>query len=131
MTSRGGDRQNKTPAELAWERAHTTYIQLVQNKIDLISKKAHVDTDTPDRSDRLRGHLDIEKGYPHCNRCVQQVQVAHRSTVSGFLVHRPAVLTLVCIAAVCVCVGLILKTPPFVKYVRGPFLWDSLERGTM
>jgi hypothetical protein len=130
MTSRGGDRQNKTPAELAQERGHTSYTQLVQNKIDLILKKAQGDAGSH-ASVRLSGHLDIEKGYLHCKRCTQEEQVTHRPAVSGFLVYRPAVLTMVCVAAVCVCVGLILKTPPFVKFVKGPFLWDSLEQGTM
>lgn len=131
MTSRGGDAQDQTPAEWARERAHTSYTQLVQNKIDLTSKKPQVDAGAPDISTYLRGHLDIEKGYPHCTCHMQQKQVAHRSAMRGFLVHRPAILTLVSIAAVCVCVGIILKTLPVVRYIRGPFLWDSLERGTM
>jgi hypothetical protein len=37
---------------------------------------------------------------------------------------------LVLIATVCVCVSLVFKGPPPVKFVQSPFHWDGLGSGT-
>ncbi|KAJ8503916.1 hypothetical protein OPV22_004802 [Ensete ventricosum] len=69
------------------------------------------------------------KQPPSCNRCSQQL--AYQNSVARTMLYRPVMLSLVGIAAVCVCVGLLFKTPPQVFYVFPSFRWELLEYGFM
>ena len=67
---------------------------------------------------------------PTCKFCDQQ-QLACRTSVSRSLLYRPLTLSMVGIAAVCVCVGLLFKGPPEVSLVYPRFRWESLGFGAM
>jgi hypothetical protein len=43
--------------------------------------------------------------------------------------YRPFVLSMLTVAAVCVCVGVLMKGPPSVSFVQGPFVWESIRYG--
>lgn len=79
--------------------------------------------------------LGIEKNKskqsqpPFCKLCEQHL--ACRSSVGRSLLYRPMLLSMVGIAAVCVCVGLLFKGPPEVMFVYPPFRWELLESGFM
>ncbi|CAL9179596.1 unnamed protein product [Musa hybrid cultivar] len=132
-----------TPKDYALVRGHDSYLRLVQNKID---KQLHlnqvvlnisgdasyktvdvlksVKADASDRTTWLSS-----KQPPSCNRCSQQL--VYQNSVARTMLYRPVMLSLVGIAAVCVCVGLLFKTPPEVFYVFPSFRWELLEYGFM
>ncbi|KAK3164172.1 hypothetical protein QOZ80_1AG0013720 [Eleusine coracana subsp. coracana] len=133
-----------TPEDYARKRGFISYIQMVQEKIDQRIPKAHLSVAIAGRpctidivgkhTSRLNSTdkitFDVEKcsiKQPlSCNQCVQQLR--YRPQTSRFLSNRPAVLSLVAIAAVCVCVGLLMKSPPYVGCMR-PFLWEHIKWG--
>ncbi|GJN32110.1 hypothetical protein PR202_gb20584 [Eleusine coracana subsp. coracana] len=133
-----------TPEDYARKRGFISYIQMVQEKIDQRIPKAHLSVAIaggPCTTDIVGKHIsrlnstdkitfDVEKcsiKQPlSCNQCVQQLR--YRPQTSRFLSNRPAVLSLVAIAAVCVCVGLLMKSPPYVGCMR-PFLWEHIKWG--
>ncbi|PWZ31551.1 Squamosa promoter-binding-like protein 1 [Zea mays] len=135
-----------TPEEYARKRGHISYIQLVQDKIDRRVSRAHVSVTIASTIDTAGKHASrlkpadqitfgVEKKQRgmnqtlSCRQCVQQVQqLAFHSRTNRFLSNRPAMLSLVAIAAVCVCVGLIMKSLPQVGGMR-PFLWDKIRWG--
>ncbi|CAL4964034.1 unnamed protein product [Urochloa decumbens] len=138
-----------TPEDYAQKRGHISYIQMVQDKIDQRLPKAHVSVSIPSRpsaTDTVRKHasqqkstdqttFDVEKSSRSinqplsCVQCVHQVhQLAYRPRTNRFFSTRPAMLSLVAIAAVCVCVGLIMKSPPQVSSMK-PFLWEKIRWG--
>lgn len=137
-----------TPEDYARYRGHQSYILLVQKKINNTKEMGHVVLDIPGglsapevlrqseghNSSKLTG-FNIEKSrltpthQQSCKLCDQQL--AFRSSVSRSLLYRPLMLSMVGIAAVCVCVGLLFKGPPEVIFVHAPFRWESLSYGTM
>lgn len=132
-----------TPEDYAQKRDHISYIQMVQSKIDSRLPNAHVSVAMPstditvNHASRLmstdQATFDVQKSQQSdkrslsCRQCVQHL--AYRPHSNRFLSNRPAVLSLLAIAAVCVCVGLIMQSPPHVCGTRGPFLWNSLLSG--
>jgi len=138
-----------TPEDYAQKRGHISYIQMVQDKIDRRLRKAHVSVAIPSRPsapDTVRKHgsqlkptdqttFNVEKSPRSinqpmsCRLCVHQVhQLAYRPQPTRLFSTRPAMLSLVAIAAVCVCVGLIMKSPPHVNFMK-PFLWEKIRWG--
>jgi hypothetical protein len=138
-----------TPEDYAQKRGHISYIQMVQDKIDRRLPKAHVSVAIPSRAsapDTVRKHgsqlkstdqttFNVEKSPQSisqplsCRQCVHQDhQLAYRPRTNRFFSTRPAMLSLVAIAAVCVCVGLIMKSPPHVSSMK-PFLWEKIRWG--
>ncbi|TVU21324.1 hypothetical protein EJB05_30952 [Eragrostis curvula] len=135
-----------TPEDYARKRGFISYIQMVQEKIDRRIPKAHVSVaiaSAPSTTNIVGKHpsrlnftdqttFDVEKSHcsikqpVSCNRCVQQLR--YRPQTSRFLSNRPAMLSLVAIAAVCVCVGLLMKSPPLVACMR-PFIWEHIKWG--
>ncbi|TKW12329.1 hypothetical protein SEVIR_5G029400v4 [Setaria viridis] len=136
-----------TPEDYAQKRGHISYIQMVQDKIDRRLPKAHVSVAIPSRpsaTDTITKHashlkstdqtaFDVEKSARSiinqplsCGQCVHQL--AYRPRTNRFFSTRPAMLSLVAIAAVCVCVGLIMKSPPQVSSMK-PFLWEKITWG--
>lgn len=61
----------------------------------------------------------------YCKLCDLQQLSRNRST----LLYRPAMLSMMAIATVCVCVTLIFKGPPQVLYLMHPFRWEVVEFG--
>lgn len=141
------DEMGLTPNDYACLRGHYSYIQLVQRKTSKGSKSGHVVVDIPGsildsnkQQKQLDGHknskvasLEIDKFETkamrkHCNVCLQ-----HKSAYGNrsSLVYRPAMLSMVAIAAVCVCVALLFKSSPEVLYVFKPFTWERLKYGSI
>nr|AQQ11837.1 squamosa-promoter binding protein-like protein [Bambusa oldhamii] len=137
------DAAGLTPEDYARKRDHISYIQMVQSKIDSSLPNAHVSVAMPS-TDNIVNHASLLKSTDQasfdvqnsqqsdkrplsCRQCVQHL--AYRRHSNRFLSNRPALLSLLAIAAVCVCVGLIMKSPPHVSGMRGPFLWNSLHSG--
>ncbi|XP_008810336.2 squamosa promoter-binding-like protein 6 [Phoenix dactylifera] len=137
-----------TPEDYAHARGHKSYVEMVQEKIDKQPGKGHAVVDIPGKPPAPDSHklsdgpnfgklsgfeMSMNKVGPaqqiYCNRCSQQL--VYRSSAARTLLYRPAMLSMVGIAAVCVCVGLLLKGPPEVFYVFPQFRWELLGYGTM
>ncbi|XP_020160961.1 squamosa promoter-binding-like protein 1 isoform X2 [Aegilops tauschii subsp. strangulata] len=135
------DATGYTPEDYARRRGHTSYIKMVENKINSRLPAAHVsvamtttgiaEKHTDDGRPRSTEQtvFDVEKSPPGCRQCVQLQHIAYRPCPNRFLSNRPAVLSLVAIAAVCVCVGLIMQSPPVIRGLPGPFLWNHIRWG--
>lgn len=134
-----------TPEDYAFARGHQSYILLMQKKIkksaeqwDLsvpIPAKLSFTPEKPKTGQKYGLEIGKPKSKPKplqppfCKLCEQHL--ACRSSVGRSLLYRPMLLSLVGIAAVCVCVGLLFKGPPEVLFVYPPFRWELLEYGFM
>nr|AVV48329.1 squamosa promoter binding-like protein [Litchi chinensis] len=144
------DNTGLTPYNHACIRGHYSYIHLVQRKINKKSvETGHVVLDIPsslsDSNSRQKPFdihnksmlsrvvsLQTEKTepkamQPHCRLCQQKLPYGNTKTS---LVYRPAMLSMVAIAAVCVCVALLFKSSPEVLYIFRPFRWELLKYGS-
>ncbi|KAL2581157.1 hypothetical protein AAZX31_15G181000 [Glycine max] len=140
------DATGLTPYDYASLRGYYSYIQLVQRKTSNTCKNQQhvldipgnlVDSNTKQKqSDGHRSSkvlsLQTEKiettAMRHCGLCQQKLVYGGMRRA---LVFRPAMLSMVAIAAVCVCVALLFKSSPKVYYVFQPFSWESLEYGSI
>lgn len=132
-----------TPEDYALARGNDSYILLVQKKIKQGEDRPDVSVCMPTKFSlapgKLKGSsalygLGIEKvkSKPQprfCKLCEQQL--ACRRATGRSLLYRPMLLSMVGIAAVCVCVGLLFKGPPEVVFVYPPFRWELLQYGFM
>ncbi|KAG8477557.1 hypothetical protein CXB51_030810 [Gossypium anomalum] len=137
------DSTGSTPEDYARLRGHYSYIHLVQKKINKRHSE-HVVVDFPgplsDCSTNRKqnnkstssfeiGQLELRSMKRHCKLCDQKLAYGY-GTASKSLAYRPAMLSMVAIAAVCVCVALLFKSCPEVLYVFRPFRWELLDYGT-
>ncbi|KAI4301575.1 hypothetical protein L6164_034839 [Bauhinia variegata] len=137
------DTTGSTPEDYARLRGHYSYIHLVQKKINRRQAAgAHVVVEIPseqaDSSTRQKqnelsasfeiGKASVRNAQGHCRLCDKELSC--RTTMGRSLVYKPAILSMVGIAAVCVCVALLFKSSPEVLYVFQPFRWESLDFGT-
>lgn len=136
------DGTGSTPEDYARLRGHYTYIHLVQKKINKRQGAAHVVVEIPTslterntnqkQTDSLTsfeiGKAEGRRGQGNCKLC--DTKISCRTAVGRSLVYRPAMLSMVAIAAVCVCVALLFKSSPEVLYMFRPFRWESLDFGT-
>ncbi|KAJ7977734.1 Squamosa promoter-binding-like protein [Quillaja saponaria] len=136
------DSTGSTPEDYARLRGHYSYIHLVQKKINKRQAAAHVVVNIPsilsDSSENRKpnelassfeiGKTEIRHIQGPCRLCDHKL--AHKTVIGRSLVYRPAVLSLLAIAAVCVCVALLFKSSPEVLYVLSPFRWERLHFGT-
>ncbi|WOL15767.1 squamosa promoter-binding-like protein 6 [Canna indica] len=133
-----------TPEGYALARGHNSYITLVQKKIDkqnhpselVLNISGDASHKQADASKTCKPNsLELSKSWlrtdqqPYCGRCSQQL--VYPNSVAKTMLYRPLMLSLVGIAAVCVCVGLLFKTPPQVFYVSPSFRWELLDSGSM
>lgn len=131
-----------TPEDYARLRGHYSYIHLVQRKIHKkVSSTEHVVIDVPDafsncsmnqkQQDIPTASFDIA-GFrvfkQNCSHCDQKLVYGNRNSS---LLYRPAMLSMVAIAAVCVCVALLFKSSPEVLDVFRPFRWEMLDYGSI
>ncbi|XVF80753.1 hypothetical protein PTKIN_Ptkin15bG0100500 [Pterospermum kingtungense] len=140
------DSSGSTPEDYARLRGHYSYIRLVQKKMNINRRppSGHVVVDIPgalsDCSTNQKqnngsissfeiGQLELKSMKRHCKLCDQKLAYSH-GTASRSLVYRPAMLSMVAVAAVCVCVALLFKSCPEVVYVFRPFRWELLDYGT-
>lgn len=134
-----------TPYDYACLQSRYSYVHLVQRKISKTLESGHVVLDIPgvilDRNGKQKqseaykpsrvASLETEKIemkaiLRHCKLCAQKP--AYGNTRS--LVYRPAMLSMVAVAAVCVCVALLFKSTPEVLFVFQPFRWELLKFGS-
>ncbi|KAL6515883.1 Cysteine desulfurase mitochondrial [Orobanche gracilis] len=137
-----------TPEDYARLRGHYSYIHLVQRKI---SKKAssgsgHVVVNIPEnipdsstssinQKPSAEGTASFEIGTSDmikhvqrpCGICAEKLSC--RTSGSRTLLYRPAMLSMLAVAVVCVCVALLFKSLPQVFMLR-PFSWEMLEYGS-
>ncbi|GJN22783.1 hypothetical protein PR202_gb10381 [Eleusine coracana subsp. coracana] len=124
-----------TPEDYARQRGNDDYLNLVQKKIDKHLSKGHVVLGVPSIiTDGVKPgdvSLEICRSMPmaKCHLCSRQALKHPRSAARTFL-YRPAMLTMMGVAVVCVCVGILLHTLPKV-YAAPTFRWELLERGAM
>ncbi|XVE73520.1 hypothetical protein DITRI_Ditri11bG0124900 [Diplodiscus trichospermus] len=138
------DSTGSTPEDYARLRGHYSYIHLVQKKINKRPPSGNVVVDIPgalsDCSTNQKqnkesnssfeiGQLELRSMKRHCKLCDQKLAYGY-GTASRSLVYRPAMLSIVAIAAVCACVALLYKSCPEVLYVFRPFRWELLDYGT-
>ncbi|XP_017979528.1 PREDICTED: squamosa promoter-binding-like protein 1 [Theobroma cacao] len=138
------DSTGSTPEDYARLRGHYSYIHLVQKKINKRTASGHVVVDIPGALSECSmnqkqnnestssfeiGRLELRSMQRHCKLCDQKLAYGC-GTTSKSLVYRPAMLSMVAIAAVCVCVALLFKSCPEVLYVFRPFRWELLDYGT-
>ncbi|OWM79735.1 squamosa promoter-binding-like protein 1 [Punica granatum] len=140
------DSTGSTPEDYARLRGHYSYIHLVQRKLNrraLPPQASHVVLDIPDSSNAQQSHSKdttttssfeigkIESSWKpgHRNSCRMCGQKLAYGIGGRSLLYRPAMLSMVAIAAVCVCVALLFKSSPEVLYVFRPFRWELLEYG--
>ncbi|CAE6054911.1 unnamed protein product [Arabidopsis arenosa] len=125
-----------TPEDYARLRGHFSYIHLIQRKINKKSTtEDHVVVNIPvsfsDREQKepksgpMASALEINQ-LP-CKLCDHKLVYG---TTRRSVAYRPAMLSMVAIAAVCVCVALLFKSCPEVLYVFQPFRWELLDYGT-
>ncbi|KAL1189267.1 Squamosa promoter-binding-like protein 1 [Cardamine amara subsp. amara] len=128
-----------TPEDYARLRGHFSYIHLIQRKINKKSTtEDHVVVNIPvslsDREQKeakagpMASALEItQSNQLQCKLCDHKLVYGTRRTS---VAYRPAMLSMVAIAAVCVCVALLFKSCPEVLYVFQPFRWELLDYGT-
>lgn len=136
------DSSGLTPYDYASLRGHYNYIHLVQRKINKNrSEKAghHVALDMPPAEPpRMMAGFETEKTtmpavalvfQRSCKQCVEMGYYGIGR--SSLAIYKPAMLSLVAIAAVCVCVALLFKSSPQVYYAFQPFIWERLKYGAI
>ncbi|CAF1798438.1 squamosa promoter-binding-like protein 1 isoform X1 [Brassica napus] len=128
-----------TPEDYARLRGHFSYIHLIQRKINKKSAtEDHVVVNIPASSISDREQKETKSGssaleITHGNHKLQCKLCDHKlvyGTARRSVAYRPAMLSMVAIAAVCVCVALLFKSCPEVLYVFQPFRWELLDYGT-
>ncbi|XP_047340488.1 squamosa promoter-binding-like protein 1 [Impatiens glandulifera] len=139
------DNTGLTPNEYASLRGYYSYIHLIQKKSNKTMKTAsgyhHVALDIPYIPAKIVASFDIEKKSRkeekqmtgqklNCGRCEQKLMTYGRKG-SSLSLYRPAMLSMVAVAAVCVCVALFFKSCPEVLYVFKPFRWEQLKYGSI
>lgn len=149
--SNARDTTGFTPEDYARARGHESYILLMlqkkkNNKIaekgddvvvnmpcklslpsDAIYKQSQELKSSKLYSLGIENNKSKQSQPPFCKLCERHL--ACRSSVGRSLLYRPMLLSMVGIAAVCVCVGLLFKGPPEVMFVYPPFRWELLESG--
>ncbi|KAL0433864.1 UNVERIFIED_CONTAM: Squamosa promoter-binding-like protein 1 [Sesamum latifolium] len=140
------DSTGLTPHEYACLRGHYSYVHLVQRKLKKKAGDGQVVVDIPgaliEGNDvkqkigkgskwRKMGVLETEKGVgiqQQCRECEQKLSYGRwRASVT---IYRPAMVSMVAIAAVCVCAALLFKSSPEVLYSFRPFRWELLKYGS-
>ncbi|CAL5346771.1 unnamed protein product [Camellia sinensis] len=142
------DSMGMTPNDYACLRGYHSYIHLVQMKINRKkSGNGHVVLEIPGallESNIKQKLMDVHKSLKvasfhteknemkpiqrDCRLCQQKMPYGSYRT--SLATYRPAMLSMVAIAAVCVCVALLFKSSPEVDYVFEPFIWERLKYGS-
>ncbi|KAK6146267.1 hypothetical protein DH2020_020136 [Rehmannia glutinosa] len=138
------DSTGLTPHDYACLRGHYSYIHLVQRKVNKQkSGNEQVVLDIPGyfldnsikqkvanatKSAKLAAFQTEKNTGRPCRKCEQKLDYGRpRASV---MIYRPAMLSMVAIAAVCVCAALLFKSSPEVLYSLRPFRWEQLKYGS-
>lgn len=139
------DNTGATPEDYARMRGHYAYIHLVQRKINRRAASGHVVVDIPGElsvagarlpKEDVAATASFEIGRSSrslglkqsCKMCDQKM--AYYGGRRASMVYRPAMLSMVAIAAVCVCMALMFRGMPNVVCLFRPFRWELLEYGS-
>ncbi|KAI3730173.1 hypothetical protein L6452_18850 [Arctium lappa] len=133
------DSSGLSPYDYASMRGHYNYIHLIQRKMNKKrSEKGHVVVDMPPAESsafkvaaagfETEKSVVVTRGVRSCSRCERKVAY-YGGGRSSLAIYKPAMLSMVAIAAVCVCVALLFKSSPQVMYVFQPFIWERLKYG--
>lgn len=152
------DSTGATPEDYARLRGHYGYIHLVQRKINnrrsaSTSTGGHVVVDIPAAGAGARlpkqdvsatatatatASFEIGRNSSRllkqsCKMCDEKTTAFYgggRGVGRGSVVYRPAMLSMVAIAAVCVCMALMFRGMPNVVCLFRPFRWEMLHYGS-
>ncbi|KAK4372399.1 hypothetical protein RND71_007783 [Anisodus tanguticus] len=131
-----------TPEDYARLRGHYSYIHLVQRKISKKATSGHIVLDIPSvpsvvennqkeeecTTTSLEMTMTERRTIPRpCGLCYRKLAYGSRSRS---LLYRPAMFSMVAMAAVCVCVALLFRGSPEVLYIFRPFRWEMVDFGT-
>lgn len=117
------DSSGLTPHDYACVGGHYSYIHLVQRKTNKKSRMGHVAVDIPGKYRALESEKKMG-----CRQCEQKMgYIRQRASVR---IYRPAMVSMVAIAAVCVCTALLFKSSPEVFSSFHPFRWELLKYGS-
>ncbi|XP_075085770.1 squamosa promoter-binding-like protein 1 [Nicotiana tabacum] len=141
------DSTGLTPNDYASLRGHYSYIHVVQKKINENSGSGHV-VNIPgtllncsfkqklEDDQKLVKVVSLQTEKPlskpiqrHCRQCEQKFSYGNMGK-TRVAIYRPAMLSMVAVAAICVCVALLFKSSPEVLYVFKPFRWEQLKYGS-
>ncbi|CAA0841953.1 Squamosa promoter-binding-like protein 12 [Striga hermonthica] len=145
------DSSGLTPHDYARLRGHYSYNNLVDWKVNNKSESGHVvvnifdvasiTTQKTEKGSKFGVAFECEKKMPitgHdkvCGSCrakrllLSQEKCSIASSQSSFRLYRPAMVSMVAIAAVCVCTALLFKSSPHVLFMMCPFQWELLKFG--
>ncbi|CAO2818215.1 unnamed protein product [Amaranthus hypochondriacus] len=135
------DSTGATPEDYARLRGHYAYIHAVQRKMHRTSASGHVVLDIrgepsiPTKHDRAVSFEVARSASFALNQdsklCDQKKLFAYYvKSARTSLAYRPAMLSMVAIAAVCVCMALLFKSMPNVVCLFQPFRWELLNYGS-
>ncbi|KAL8026008.1 hypothetical protein ABFX02_14G000700 [Erythranthe guttata] len=132
------DSTGLTPHDYACLRGHYSYIDLVERKKAQGRKEEYVVVDIPAAAGKLEKkvkRMETEKkyNYNYCRECEKQkiiIRKGYGNASSSVRIYRPAMLSMVAIAAVCVCAALLFKSSPHVMFSLRPFSWEHLKFGS-
>ncbi|PIN23276.1 hypothetical protein CDL12_04042 [Handroanthus impetiginosus] len=122
------DSMGLTPYDYACLRGHYSYIHLVGQKLKKKSGNGQVVVDMKQKIAKM-GALQTDQ-RTHCRQCEQKLAYGSMRASSSIKIYRPAMLSMVAIAAVCVCAALLFKSSPEVLYSFRPFRWELLKYGS-
>ncbi|KAI5073542.1 hypothetical protein GOP47_0011555 [Adiantum capillus-veneris] len=144
------DAFGQTPVMYAVSSGNDEYVKMVQgkllklgnengsSKVGSIAKPPHLALNISNENafaSSPRKSLPT-KQVQACSCRVREAQLAHalplriRGLNKGFM-YRPLVLSMLAVAAVCVCVGVLMRGSPYVNYMQGPFVWESISFGSI
>ncbi|CAN4112815.1 unnamed protein product [Withania somnifera] len=132
-----------TPEDYARLRGHYSYIHLVQRKISKKGTGGHIVVEIPtvpsvvensNQKDEVCATTSLEISMTErrsitrpCGLCDRKLAYGSRSRS---LLYRPAMFSMVAMAAVCVCIALLFRGSPEVLYIFRPFRWEMVDFGT-
>ncbi|GFP81245.1 squamosa promoter-binding-like protein 1 [Phtheirospermum japonicum] len=137
------DNMGFTPYDYACMRGRYSYIHLVRRKanknksgteqvvVDIpdgsaIKKKIRIATNYATKAEKLAA-LEMEKNV--CMQCDRKLSYGQCGSRSSVVIYRPAMVSMVAIAAICVCAALLFKSLPEVLPFK-PFSWELLKYGS-
>ncbi|CAA0829446.1 Squamosa promoter-binding-like protein 1 [Striga hermonthica] len=146
------DSSGLTPHDYARLRGHHSYNKLVDMKLNNKSEKEHVildifdigsiTTQKTEKASNFGAAFECENKMAtswhnkECGPCrAKRLWFSHgkcsiASSPSSVRLYRPAMVSMVAIAAVCVCTALLFKSSPHVFCVLLPFRWELLKYGS-
>lgn len=129
------DSSGLTPYDYACLRGHYSYIHLVQRKLN--KKEGQVVVDVLEDSKKSKvgkfggGALSLERIMGRqCRQCESENMCTRMLRRGSVNIYRPTMVSMVAIAAVCVCTALLFKSSPEVFCSFHPFRWELLKYGS-